>query len=164
MMFTCGCCRETMPEMFKHVHHKIPRSVGGPDTTDNLIELCPGCHDALHAVANKMLSKKSMSMVADQIQMLFPNNIKAQSNCMELASIVRDSTIRHRETNNNTQVNKHVVLNVTLKKKHKDLIALKCKELGVSQDSYVRCLILQHLKLLFPGAITQQDILNHKII
>jgi 5-methylcytosine-specific restriction endonuclease McrA len=27
-----------------HIHHIIPQSMGGPDTKDNAVGLCPNCH------------------------------------------------------------------------------------------------------------------------
>jgi hypothetical protein len=36
----------------RHVHHKTPRSMGGPDTPDNLQYLCVKCHRAIHSRHN----------------------------------------------------------------------------------------------------------------
>lgn len=33
-----------------HVHHRLPRGRGGPDTLDNLIAVCLSAHDRLHNV------------------------------------------------------------------------------------------------------------------
>jgi hypothetical protein len=40
--YTCQRCKET--EKALHVHHKVKRALGGPDTADNLITLCNSCH------------------------------------------------------------------------------------------------------------------------
>ena len=31
-----------------HYHHIIPKSMGGVDSTSNLIELCPNCHSRIY--------------------------------------------------------------------------------------------------------------------
>jgi hypothetical protein len=33
------------------IHHIIPQSMGGPDTRDNAVGLCPECHDKWDALA-----------------------------------------------------------------------------------------------------------------
>ena len=142
--FQCGCCSNTFPEMYKHTHHKIPTSVGGPNTRENLIDLCPGCHDALHNVAYKLLSRKHQdSMVLDTIHMIFKSNTKAQKVCKELALNVRDAMIKSKEEGLGLD---HVMsISTSLRKKYKDFVALRCRELGVSQEKYFRQLILQDL-------------------
>ena len=40
-------------------HHLLPRSLGGPDTDDNLITLCGACHAKAHqSRASWRLSRK----------------------------------------------------------------------------------------------------------
>lgn len=143
-VFTCGVCSELYPEMYKHTHHKIPTSAGGPDHWSNLIELCPGCHDALHNVAYKLLSKKHPdSQVLDTIHMIYKDNSKARKMCRELATHVRDAMIRSKEEGVSPD---HITtLSTTIRKQHKDLVAMRCKELGVSQEKYLRQLVLTDL-------------------
>ena len=49
-----GDCKSPIPFLkldgrpYLEVHHKIPLSVGGEDTVDNAIALCPNCHRKLH--------------------------------------------------------------------------------------------------------------------
>jgi RNA-directed DNA polymerase len=46
----CPRCRQLITEETGwHIHHKIPRLEGGPDTMDNLVLLHPTCHRQLHA-------------------------------------------------------------------------------------------------------------------
>ena len=44
---TCRCCREWVGDA-RHHHHIVYRSQRGTDSTDNLLVLCPRCHDAVH--------------------------------------------------------------------------------------------------------------------
>lgn len=32
-----------------HLHHKLPRSAGGPHVEDNLLDTCPSCHRWIHS-------------------------------------------------------------------------------------------------------------------
>jgi len=43
----CKVCNH--PTRDGHHHHIRPRSLGGPDTTANLIRVCADCHQAIHA-------------------------------------------------------------------------------------------------------------------
>lgn len=31
-----------------HQHHRLPRGKGGPDTVDNLLDVCLACHERIH--------------------------------------------------------------------------------------------------------------------
>lgn len=31
-----------------HLHHRLMRSAGGPHTVENLIDVCPPCHEWIH--------------------------------------------------------------------------------------------------------------------
>jgi len=45
-----GSCEECGCECLfdGHAHHKIPRSLGGKWTTENIVYLCPLCHAKAH--------------------------------------------------------------------------------------------------------------------
>jgi hypothetical protein len=145
--FYCGCCKEHFPSIHRHVHHKIPRATGGPDTPDNLIELCPGCHDALHSIAYKLLSPKvSQTQILDQLRLLYKDNDKALRMCMQLAKYVRDALLYERE--NGKDPDQLVSLSTTLHRRHKDLIMVYCRENRISQESYFRNIVLRHLATL----------------
>jgi 5-methylcytosine-specific restriction endonuclease McrA len=51
----CGSAR------FLNVHHIVPREVGGPNTLENLITLCSGCHRTLHDLAEKHLTPRGLA-------------------------------------------------------------------------------------------------------
>lgn len=147
-LFVCGCCGERFPTIHKNVHHKIPRSLGGKDIQSNLIELCPGCHDALHAIAYRMMSKKvSRMQVLDSIALIYPQNKKAQELCLELALNVRNAMIDSQEKGLGPD---HIVnLTTTLRMYYKPLIANRIRELNTSQENYIRGLILSDLAKRF---------------
>jgi 5-methylcytosine-specific restriction endonuclease McrA len=44
---TCRCCGVWVGDV-RHHHHIIYRSRRGTDSADNLLVLCPICHDAVH--------------------------------------------------------------------------------------------------------------------
>lgn len=50
----CECCGESAPFVradgtpYLEVHHLVPLSQGGEDTTGNAVALCPNCHRKLH--------------------------------------------------------------------------------------------------------------------
>ena len=50
----CELCRDVRG---LEVHHKIPLSLGGDDSMDNLIVICGSCHAKLHNGTKKILTK-----------------------------------------------------------------------------------------------------------
>jgi hypothetical protein len=158
--FICGCCREVFPFIHQHVHHIVPRSVGGKDTRENLIDLCPGCHDALHNIAYKLLSTKfSQAQVMDLLNVIYKENTKAISMCLKLAINVRDSLIRSREEGLSED---HVVtVSTSILKKHKDVLAVKCKDMGISQEEFLRQLVLKQI-VSWSGAYKSDHLLESK--
>ena len=44
---TCRCCGVWVGQC-RHHHHIVYRSQRGTDSLDNLLVLCPRCHDAVH--------------------------------------------------------------------------------------------------------------------
>lgn len=43
---TCGICVDE-----RHVHHILPRSLGGTDYPTNLVRICVDCHNTIHGAA-----------------------------------------------------------------------------------------------------------------
>jgi len=52
------CGRRCMPDP----HHIRSRGAGGPDTDDNLISLCPKCHDKAHWA---LISRDTLRRIID---------------------------------------------------------------------------------------------------
>lgn len=149
MIFTCECCLQPTPDIYRNVHHEWPEALGGSNDPSNLRQLCAGCHDGLHAIANILLQRKLSRSVTDQLLLIYPDNPKARENCLKLAEKVRDATIITRERglpdNHPTEVS------TTIRKKVKDVLRLRVGELRVSQEEYLRGLILQDLNKRFPS-------------
>lgn len=147
-VFNCECCAEVFPDIHQHTHHRVPRSLGGSDLPSNLCHLCPGCHDTLHNIAYKLLNKKfSEAGVLDNLAIIYKDNKKAQTKCFELAIFVRNATIKERETGKNPDS----LCNITtvLRKTHKDYMTIRCREMSLSQEEYLRQLVLQDIRRRF---------------
>jgi len=146
--FFCGCCGKQFPTLHKHSHHKTPRALGGKDTPDNLIEICPSCHDTLHSVAYRMLSKKtSHSQLIDSLALIFVDNKKAQDTCFQLAINVRNAQILSQEKGLGPN---HIInIGTSLRKFFKPLITNRARELKLSQESYLRMLIFNDITKRF---------------
>ena len=43
----CRVCCDRSRIAGHHLHHLVPRSRGGDDVADNIVPLCPECHDAI---------------------------------------------------------------------------------------------------------------------
>ena len=146
-IFGCGCCKEPFPSLYKHVHHKTPKALGGKDTPDNLIELCPGCHDALHNIAWRMLQPHQQSKIMDSLHLIYKENTRAKEICLDLASRVRNSMIKNREVGMGP--NHLINIGTTLRKTHKVYVEMRTKELRTSQEKYIRSLILADISKRF---------------
>ena len=68
---------------------------------------------------------------------------RAISNCLVLAKRVRDAMVVERERGLNPD--QLVNIQTTLRKKHKDIVAVHCKDRGISQEEYLRGLIIRDL-------------------
>lgn len=146
--FVCGCCLKRFPTLHKHAHHKTPKALGGKDTQDNLIEICPGCHDSIHAIAHRMLSKNvSMTQIIDSLALIYIDNKKAQETCLLLATNVRNAEIQVKEKG--LGPNHIIAIGTTIRMYYKPFIMSRYRELNISQESYIRMLILQDLSKRF---------------
>ncbi|QSB11979.1 HNH endonuclease [Lysinibacillus fusiformis] len=56
--YKCVVCDE---EMNLHVHHKIPRKLGGPNHADNLVTLCASCHGVIETADIEKAFRKCMN-------------------------------------------------------------------------------------------------------
>lgn len=53
-------CKQCGERSRLHVHHLLPRSLGGPDEPSNLITLCDGCHAVRHPTLQAALSRTTI--------------------------------------------------------------------------------------------------------
>jgi hypothetical protein len=122
--------------------------LGGKDTLDNLIEICPNCHDALHAIAHKLKDKKtSRAQIMDSLALIYPDNKKAQDVCLELALNVRNAMIDAAERG----LGPHHLISIStvIRNYYKPMITHRVRELNISQEAYIRGLILSDIAKRF---------------
>ncbi|NEN99348.1 MAG: group II intron reverse transcriptase/maturase, partial [Moorea sp. SIO3I7] len=68
--YRCPVCKQSLGEYENtHLHHIIPKSLGGPDRYDNLIYLHEDCHHSIHA----------LGATNPEIQQMLRNGIKEPS-------------------------------------------------------------------------------------
>lgn len=140
--FKCDICDDIFPNLHRHVHHKVPQSLGGTDDPSNLAELCPQCHDLLHSVAYKLVSKKvSLTMLEDQVGIVYDRNQEKMRKSFALAYLVRDEIIKSKETERDP--NEFTEITVKIRIKHKKLIHDWAKSCNLSLERFVRSLLLK---------------------
>ncbi len=81
-LFTCAICAKSVPSQFKNEHHIRPQSAGGTDA--DLVSLCAGCHQNLHAI-EKMLNGPSASQAKDVALTFYKENTDAAHRCLKFA-------------------------------------------------------------------------------
>ena len=142
-VFRCGVCALAFPVMQRHVHHKVPRAVGGKDVPSNLIELCSGCHGALHSVAYRMAGKEPKQKVLDSVYLLYQGDRQKAQACLELASKVHQELVLQKERGGDPDALAEVA--TVLRRRHKDILRRHCRDLGLSVEEYLRRLIVKDL-------------------
>lgn len=159
--YRCGCCGEIGSKLSMHTHHKKPQALGGTDHPSNLVDLCPNCHDALHNAAYKLANPKfSDSKVKDQIAIIYKDNLRAAQTCWNLALLVRDAMLS--SVDEGVDTNALINVSTVLRMEHKMDIARIAKEHGISQEAFVRTVLLREI-----ARITNKKVdvsLEHKII
>lgn len=159
--FRCGCCGNIGSNLSKHTHHKKPQALGGTDHPSNLVDLCPNCHDALHNAAYKLANPKhSATKVKDQISIIYRDNLRAAQTCWELALLVRDEMLKSSDMGQDP--NSLTSVSTIIRAEHKMDLARVAKERGVSQEAFVRTVLL---KALAESTKKSIDIaLEHRVI
>ncbi|MDG1737799.1 MAG: RecQ family ATP-dependent DNA helicase [Paracoccaceae bacterium] len=69
--WTCCECRKSIKGRDAHVHHKLPRALGGQDIEVNLISLCGACHATRHSNLHVGLGAQFLQSTAVRIAKLF---------------------------------------------------------------------------------------------
>jgi len=52
------CCLCPEHHDITHVHHVVPINEGGPDTEENLMVVCPTCHDKIHRIRGRYTTEQ----------------------------------------------------------------------------------------------------------
>ena len=67
----CCDCSKPIKGRHAHVHHKLPRALGGEDTPENLISLCSGCHSLKHMNLQASLGRRFLENMAVRVAKIF---------------------------------------------------------------------------------------------
>jgi RecQ family ATP-dependent DNA helicase len=73
----CAECCSKISGRHAHVHHKIPRALGGYDELDNLVSLCSSCHSLKHMNLQASLGRRLIERLALKVARLFDSDIPA---------------------------------------------------------------------------------------
>ena len=71
-----------------HVHHRLPRSMGGRDDPANLVTLCSTCHAGLHLNLQVGLASRTIRSWAIRIARLVDRNGEIPKNAKELLPVL----------------------------------------------------------------------------
>jgi len=152
-LFTCYICAQQHPLDFSHSHHKIPREANGPDTPENLVKLCGGCHSSLHVISSMMFNPTRAGLVEDWTRIhykTFPDSDGTTRRALELASLVcKYKTLKSDGAIVAGDLDE-VSLMVTLPSKYKQLLQLTAADQNIGMIKYTRILLLNHLRTKYP--------------
>lgn len=70
----CQECGVVVSGSEAHVHHKLPKQLGGSDDLANLITLCAGCHSLKHLSLHASLGRRLLERLALTIARIFDRN------------------------------------------------------------------------------------------
>lgn len=69
--WTCQECHAPISGRSAHVHHILPRALGGEDSPSNLTSLCEACHGRRHSSLHVSLSERFLQAAAVRLAKLF---------------------------------------------------------------------------------------------
>jgi len=72
----CTACGESVAEDRAHIHHVMPRALGGLDELSNLTTLCSGCHAAKHPLLQVRLSRRVIQRWAWRLAQWLDHDLK----------------------------------------------------------------------------------------
>lgn len=149
--FQCWACQQTNPSIHKHEHHRIPKSLGGRDTPDNLLRLCPTCHDLLHNVAYKLARPGYSTVLLEDMVKIIYDDQGTIKRIFELATYVRDEIIKQRETGK--KLVDFVEISVVLRQEYKAMLHDLAKSQQVSLEALLRTILLRAVSQQFNKTI-----------
>jgi RecQ family ATP-dependent DNA helicase len=83
------CCVKCEESRNLHVHHVIPRKLGGSDELSNLITLCAACHAAIHPNLQGSLARRLIESWAIRISRLFDSRGSISDNSVAIGRALR---------------------------------------------------------------------------
>jgi hypothetical protein len=123
--------------------------MGGTDAPDNLVKLCPGCHQEMHAVARMMRNPKRVGEVKTALNMAFPGP-QAQARCVELAQLECRSKILNRAAVE-ADTEREIGVALKLKKPYRDALQLIARDRKLSMANYSRKIMEEHIRSVYPN-------------
>lgn len=147
--FVCYVCETPHPVEYRNKHHKVPKSLGGEDSDINLVDLCAGCHQFLHAVARMMRSPKRAGDVRSVVQGHYPA-ARSQSRCLELAKLECRSEVLNR-AQVSEDVEREIGIRINLKTPYRNALQLIARDRGLSMSDYVRKFMEDHIRKVYPN-------------
>jgi RecQ family ATP-dependent DNA helicase len=72
----CTACGDSVAEDRAHIHHVMPRALGGRDELANLTTLCSGCHAAKHPLLQVRLSRRIIQRWAWRLAQWLDHDLK----------------------------------------------------------------------------------------
>ena len=134
---------------FVHKHHKVPKSLGGSDLPDNLVNLCSGCHADMHTLARMMRNPKRVGEVRSAVQSMFPQG-DIQGRCVELANLANRSTVMSAEQQA-VDKDREIAVGLKLNKPYRDALQLIARDRKLSMANYTRKIIEEHIRKVYPN-------------
>ncbi len=134
---------------YVHKHHKVPKSLGGSDLPDNLLELCSGCHSDMHTLARMMRNPKRVGEVRSAVQSMFPQG-DMQARCVELANLANRSTVMSADQKA-LDADREIGIGLKLKKPYRDALQLIARDRGLSMANYTRKIIEDNIRRVYPN-------------
>jgi hypothetical protein len=147
--FVCYICHAEKSRDFVHKHHKVPKSLGGSDAPDNLLDLCSGCHADMHTLARMMKNPKRVGEVRTALQSMFPDG-GMQGRCLELATLANRSTVMSAEQQV-VDEEREIQVGLKLKKPYRDALQLIARDRKLSMANYTRKIIEDHIRRVYPN-------------
>ena len=132
--YTCQCCGKKNCRL--EVHHIKFRSNGGTDDEDNLITLCKGCHDGVHAgiiVLNKKPKKSKNLKCATHMSIIRNRLLKKYPDAIETFGFVTSENRNHLKLEKDHYIDACVIASGGLEFKELDVIFYKRR---VSKGDY----------------------------
>jgi len=149
LFFTCYICSAKKPIDFVNKHHKVPKSLGGGESPDNKVDLCPGCHQEMHVIARMMRNPKRVGEVRTALQSAFPGG-KSQARCIELARLeCRSRVLKRAEVEADTE--REIGVGVKLKRPYRDALQVIARDRKLSMANYARKILEGHIRSVFPN-------------
>lgn len=93
-----------------HEHHKIPKSLGGSDAPNNLVDLCQTDHQLLHTVAYMLVNQNRKHEIEPTISAMYPSEPNTQRLVLEYANYVAREMALKKEIKKNQDQEARIVV------------------------------------------------------